>query len=238
MGTLVLNCDLGEDEDLVQTAVLMSRIDAANICCGVHAGSNEKTRATLELARQHAVRIGAHPGLASDGGRGTGRVDTDAFRSLLEHQVGLFLQACESMNCTMDYIKLHGRLYHLVERDAALANAYLAFLDRLPSRPAVFALAGGSFSMMAREAGIEVYEELFADRGYLDDGHLVPRNEAGAVLQSHEAAVDRISQWISSGMMPARSRAVYLAAQTICVHSDSPGAVDLIDSLNILIKGA
>lgn len=230
MARLILNCDLGENESLEQTAGLMAQVGAANICCGVHAGSLAKTSATIQLAKAGGVMIGAHPGLAGAAGRGGDLPTVLEFRDLLTEQVDGFIQIAANLGAEVRYVKLHGSLYHAVELDADLRAAFLQFLIERPAL-GVFALAGGLCAREAAAQGIQVWAEAFADRGYLANGGLVPRGEAGAILGTVDA-VERVRQWRSTGRMPVLGgSSVPLQADTLCVHADSPDAMELLLSL-------
>lgn len=237
MGRLLINCDLGENESDEQTEKLLGLVDAANICCGVHAGSSSKTRKTLKMAAGHGILIGAHPGLAAAGGRGNERPTMEAFRNLLEAQVMDFLALAEKEAVTVSYVKLHGTLYHLVEQDTDYAQIYLQVLASLGRKVGVFALAGGAFSRQAVEAGIRVWSESFADRAYLNNGSLVPRTTAGAILAA-DPALARFSKWQRGGLMDTfDGDAISLSVDTLCVHGDSPEAEMLLRQLRILCAG-
>lgn len=236
MARLILNCDLGEDEPLEKTEQLLSLVDAANIGCGVHAGNPEKTRASIKSALEAGVWIGAHPGLAAGGGRGQRWPSADAFRELLETQIGSFREASDSLGARMNYIKLHGTLYHAVEADETLNDTYLDFLMRQSPVPAVFALAGGRFARAAELRGLRVYHEAFADRAYRQDGSLVPRSEINAVL-AESAVLPRFREWREQGSMPVISgQGIPLKADTLCVHGDSPGALEMIHALRGILS--
>ncbi|NBB80783.1 MAG: LamB/YcsF family protein [Verrucomicrobia bacterium] len=228
MEQLIINCDLGENESHGQTRELLHYVDAANISCGVHAGSPEKTRSTIRRAQESGVLVGAHPGLCTAGGRGRSLPTVADFRQLLHDQVGAFRETAKALGEKVAYIKLHGSLYHAVEREAGLAESYLEFLRDRGQGMAVICRAGGSFAERCRVAGIQVYEEAFADRAYRLDGSLVPRAENGAVL-SPDAALKRLRHWLATGEMATQEGGRFpLAADTLCVHGDSPGAVRLL----------
>lgn len=238
MGRIIINCDLGENEPAAQTRELLSLVDAANIGCGVHAGSQSKTRSTIKIAREHGVLIGAHPGIQSAGGRGGEFPSSEAFAELLERQWAFFCEAAAEAGTTPDYVKLHGSLYHAVESQAGLAESYLHFLSRAGKTGkgvTVFSLAGGSFADRAQSAGLRVYREAFADRAYRSDGRLVPRGQAGAVL-SADAALDRLRAWCETGKMATGEDGggVAVAADTLCVHGDSPDAIPLLKKIREL----
>lgn len=234
MGKLLINCDLGEHEPDEQTRVLLGLTDAANICCGMHAGSPAKTEMTLQEAKRSGVIIGAHPGSACAGGRGGDVPGPDRFRKLLEQQLEHFIDCAERLACTVSYVKLHGSLYHAVESNQALAEVYLSVLQSIKADFGVFALSGGAFQEQANAVGITVYKEVFADRGYRADGTLVPRGNQGALLDV-ETAISRFRNWQQNGFMEtADGELMYLPADTICVHSDAPGAEQLLKQLQFL----
>ncbi|CAA6679820.1 MULTISPECIES: 5-oxoprolinase subunit PxpA [unclassified Lentimonas] len=232
MGELLLNCDLGENESAAQTECLMARVGAANICCGVHAGSLEKTRATLELAKRFGVLVGAHPGLAVAGGRGGAVPSVAELDALLQEQLGSFVALAGEVDVPVSYVKLHGTLYHAVEQNDRLAEAYLRRIKLMDTNVGIFSLAGGRLSRVARADGIRVWEEAFADRGYTESGQLVPRDQPGALIDGVSAAVERLRQWQQTGAMPTvDGGSVAFSAETLCVHSDSPDALELLEAL-------
>ena len=234
MGRLNLNCDLGENEPLAQTERLLQLVDAANVCCGVHAGSLEKTQETLRLAQKYGVVVGAHPGLASSGGRGVDLPSAAQFRVLLEAQLGNFFKAAEDLGVPVHHVKLHGSLYMAVERDVDLANVYLEQLMSF-GNPLVFALSGGVFAKKATAQGLRVSAELFVDRAYQADGSLLPRTEQGALIESVDEAVGRMRVWLGSGRMQTVSgELLSLMGDTMCVHSDSPNSIELLVGLRDL----
>lgn len=234
MGRLRLNCDLGENESLEQTKALLRYVDAANISCGVHAGSPEKTRQTIALAKELGVLVGAHPGISAAGGRGSQLPDVGEFRTLLQQQLGSFFAAAKQCDVTVHHVKLHGSLYMAVEADRALAEAYIEELAELQVAK-VFSLSGGAFAERAAQRGIACCAELFADRGYLPSGALVPRSEPGALIESVDEAVGRMRGWKESGRIPTVSgELISLNGDTLCVHSDSAGSLELLAALREL----
>ncbi|HAV13677.1 MAG TPA: hypothetical protein DCX06_09355 [Opitutae bacterium] len=228
MAGLILNCDLGENEAAEQTRQFMSLIDAANICCGVHAGSRDKTRETLGMAKEFGVKVGAHPGLFAAGGRGAGLPSIDAFRSLLNVQISSFLELAQELQVDVAYVKLHGSLYSAVEVDEQLLDTYIEVVQQFEPKLGVFGLAGGRCAEKCRSHGLEVWEEAFADRGYNPDGSLVRRSEAGALLNL-ESAQARFLHWYEHKNLRIKGGVtITLDAQTLCVHSDSPDALALL----------
>lgn len=235
VGLILINCDLGENESDELTEQLLDFVDAASICCGVHAGSEAKTRRTLQVASEKGVLIGAHPGLGSDGGRGTELPDADSFRRIVESQLLRFIEIADSCETWVSYVKLHGSLYHAIEKRVDYAKIYLELLQSIGSGFDVISTAGGSFQTQAKAAGLKVYQEVFADRAYRCDGTLVPRDLPGALLDPNET-IDRFKYWLEEGLMPSvDGDPVSMYADTICVHSDSLDPYFMLQQMKYLI---
>lgn len=219
------------------TEKLLACVDAANICCGVHSGSIAKTQRTLRSAVRRGVLIGAHPGMAAAGGRGSELPGLEAFQSLLSKQISDFIRLTERSGACCSYVKLHGSLYHAIEKHKVYAVAYLNVLKQTSGlRFEVFASAGGSFQRRARVAGLKVREEIFADRSYSKDGSLVSRSEPNAILPYNTALV-RMEHWLRTGEMgTVDETAIRLRADTICVHGDSPDADKMLAGLRKLLR--
>ena len=224
----MLNCDLGENESTEQTRELMALIDAANICCGVHQGSLTKTREALCMAKEYGVMIGAHPGLAVAGGRGSELPSPSEFRVLLQKQLGSFYELAAAVGTQIDYVKLHGSLYSAVDCNASLLTVYLSVVQTFGTNLGVFALTGGNCAIGCKQRGIPVWEEAFADRAYDLSGRLVKRSDRAAVLTFTEA-MQRFDHWQEHGdMLTVDGATIPMHADTLCVHSDSPDAIQLL----------
>lgn len=235
MGLILMNCDLGENESDELTNSLLDSVDAASICCGVHAGSEAKTRRTLEVAANKGVLIGAHPGLPDEGGRGNFLPDADEFRSLIEAQLTQFIQIADQIETWVSYVKLHGSLYHAIEKNEAYAEIYLDLLKSVGSGFDVISMAGGSFQVKAKAAGLKVWEEAFVDRAYRSDGTLVPRSESGAVLPP-EKTLERLNTWLQEGLLETvDGDSISMHFDSLCVHSDSPEPELLLQRMKYLI---
>ncbi len=230
MVKLDLNCDLGEGEPLSRTRALMRWITSANVACGGHAGDRRSMEACARLASSNGVRLGAHPGPWNRGdfGRGTARLAPDEFELLLLHQVGALEQIARANGLRLHHIKLHGALYHASEERAVLATRYAAAVKRFWPRAKIFARASGLVARVARGAGLTVWEEAFADRGYRDDGTLVPRDESNAVVTQTRIVIARVCGLLAKGGLTSESgKRIAIRPQTLCIHSDTPRATDL-----------
>lgn len=224
--SLDLNADLGEA--VGDDAAMMTLVTSANICCGFHAGDAATTRAALELARQHNVAVGAHPGYADreQFGRRELSLTPRDIGTLCFYQVGAILGLARAVGVTVQYLKPHGALYNQACRDAELAGPIVA--AALLHGLAVMALPGSAIAAAAHAAHVPFIAEGFADRRYREDGSLVPRSEAGAFLHDPHEACHQV-EWL------IRERGV----RSVCVHGDNPEAVAFTRSLRaeLLARG-
>jgi len=214
-----LNCDLGEGAG--HDAELMTVITSANIACGAHAGDETTMQATVALARQHGVAIGAHPGFADreNFGRREWVLAATEVRALVERQV----RALQQIG-TVVHVKPHGALYNLAARDAVIAEAVAGAVHAVDARLVIFALRGSELVRAGRRVGLRVAEEVFADRTYRADGALTPRAEAGAVITDEAVAIAQALRMVRAG------------ADTICLHGDGAHAVALARRLQVELR--
>jgi 5-oxoprolinase (ATP-hydrolysing) subunit A len=220
-----INSDLGEGEPLTRTRALMRRITSANIACGGHAGDVSSMKACLRLCRQFGVHPGAHPGFAdrANFGRRPHPLTPARLRALLGPQIAALAELADA---PLSHVKLHGALYHVVEQDAALALAFVRFLAESWPGLRIIALAEGRVVRAARRHGVPAWGEIFAERGYQDDGRLVPRGRPGALVEDLRIVRARARHFARTGEILTVSGASRpVEAATICVHSDSPGSV-------------
>lgn len=233
--TFDINCDLGENESPARTRALMQLISSANIACGSHAGSARTMEFCVKLALERGVKIGAHPGFPArnDFGRAPRSIDRDALALLLLQQVGALQAAAAAQGGKLHHIKLHGALYHAVESSSAIARNYLEIVARYWPEAVVFALAGGRVARGAERAGVTVWGEVFAERGYLNNGQLVPRGRKSALVTETTAVTERLHRLHLYGeILSIHGKPVKVDARTICVHADSPEAVKVAKILH------
>jgi UPF0271 protein len=223
-----LNCDLGEGEPRTRTEALMRVITSANVACGGHAGTPASMRLCVRLAKKYGVRLGAHPGVpdAKSFGRGKCEVTPDELERWLQQQVGTLQVIAREHRVRLHHIKLHGALYHATEVNPKLARRYVAAVARQWPRVKVFARARGRVVGVARRKGLAVWEEAFLDRGYRDDGALVPRSEPGALPSTVSEVIARLRRLQSKGeVLSVSGKVLSLRPQTLCIHSDTPHAL-------------
>jgi UPF0271 protein len=228
-----LNSDLGEGYGpwtMGDDAQILDCVTSANIACGGHAGDPETMFRTLRLAAQRGVRVGAHPGYADREGFGRRVIPmaVDEIGRLVVAQVGALVALARLAGTEVRYVKPHGALGNLAAADRSVAAGIVAAIRGLDPQLAVLAISGTMLEQVAREQGVAVYSEVFADRAYQPNGQLVPRSQPGAVLHGAKEAADRLVGYLRTGRMPvAGGEPIALRADSICVHGDSAHAVEM-----------
>jgi 5-oxoprolinase (ATP-hydrolysing) subunit A len=226
-----LNSDLGEGYGpwtMGDDAAILQVVTSANIACGGHAGDAETMFTTLSEAARRGVSIGAHPGYEDRAGFGRRVIPMQPAEigRMVAAQVGALQGVAALAGAQVTYVKPHGALANLAADRRDVAEAIVAAVAALPGQLALLAISGTEMELAARAAGQPVYSEIFADRGYLPNGRLVPRSQPGAMIHDADAAAERLVTFLRSGQMPVvGGDAIPLAAQSICVHGDSPGAL-------------
>jgi UPF0271 protein len=228
-----LNSDLGEGYGpwtMGDDAQILDCVTSANIACGGHAGDPETMFRTLRLAAHKGVRVGAHPGYADREGFGRRVIPmaVDEIGRLVVAQVGALVALARLAGTEVRYVKPHGALGNLAAADRSVAAGIVAAIRGLDPQLAVLAISGTMLEQVAREQGVAVYSEVFADRAYQPNGQLVPRSQPGAVLDDAKEAADRLVGYLRTGRMPvAGGEPIALRADSICVHGDSAHAVEM-----------
>lgn len=239
-----LNADLGEGFGpwtMGQDAALLAVVSSANIACGGHAGDPDTMFATLVEAGRQGVAVGAHPGYADLAGFGRRIIPMTegAIERMVAAQIGALMGVAALAGVRVEYVKPHGALANLAADDADVAAAIARAVRAVSRDLAVLAMSGTVLEPAARDAGLAVYSEVFADRAYRPDGRLVPRSDPGAVLHDAGEVTARILGFLHSGRMPVQGGGdVALAARSICVHGDSPDAVALARGLRAALETA
>ncbi len=235
MTLLPINCDLGEGESLEQTRSLMGWIDWANIACGGHAGDDASLARCLQLAQENGVKAGAHPGIPDRihfGRNDSRQPNVSDLVVWLEDQVGSFASKARELGIPFHHIKLHGALYHQVDREPDLGHAYLQTVSRLWPGVAVVVRDGGGTASLAGKYPLTLRREAFLDRAYRPNGELMPRAEPGAILEDPEAVLQRIREFQErGGWRSCDDFWIYLDPDTFCVHGDTPQAAAMLARL-------
>ncbi|RZU47180.1 UPF0271 protein [Fluviicoccus keumensis] len=241
MKSIDLNADVGElPEDVNVDAELMSWITSCNIACGAHAGSEAQMRRTVRLAKQHCVQIGAHPGYADreNMGRVAQQLEDSALRQLILDQVGLLGRICVEEGAVLVHVKTHGALYNQSARDPHMARVISAAIREISPELVVVGLAGSEHVRAAREHGLRVVEEVFADRRYEADGSLTPRTHPQALITDEQEALQQVLGLAKEGRVRARQGGwIDVKADTVCLHGDGPHAVAFSRLLSASLAG-
>jgi UPF0271 protein len=243
-GFVDLNSDLGEGYGAWRCgddAAMLSLVTSANIACGVHAGDPEIMAQSFALARKNGVAVGAHPGYADLWGFGRRRIPCSVgeIERLVAYQVGAAAALAAYSGHTLTYVKAHGALANVASEEREVARALARAVRAVDRNLALLAIALTEQGPAGEAAGLTVYQEVFADRGYTADGQLVPRGQAGALLADAEAAAARALAMVQEGAIITTSGArLPTAVDSICVHGDSAHAVDMARRLRTVLEQA
>jgi len=222
-----LNADLGEGAG--HDDELLALVTSANIACGFHAGDAETMRRSIEAARDRKVAVGAHPSLfdRENFGRKELPVKSDEVFDAVVYQLGVFQAIADAANVRPSHVKPHGALYNMAVRDAGLAEAVTRAIAQVDIRLILFAPQNSALARAGETTGLQIAYEVFADRNYLSDGSLVSRARPDALLDDPEEAAARVVRMLREGKVRAVDGVdVDVRAETICLHGDTPGAVD------------
>ncbi|MEW6133187.1 MAG: 5-oxoprolinase subunit PxpA [Pseudomonadota bacterium] len=230
-----LNADVGEGGP---DAEIMPHVQRVSVACGGHAGDAGSMRAALQLAKEYGVMAGAHPGYPDPAnfGRRPMPASPAEIRRWVVGQTQALLAAADELGMKLFHVKPHGALYNRAAADRETAGALIAAMRELQGLSLV-ALAGSPLAAWAREAGVVVLEEAFADRRYLMSGTLAPRSEAGAVIENpHEVCAQ--AKKIAAGLtLPTLDGGfLQVRADTLCLHGEGPRAAELARLLGEVLR--
>lgn len=231
MPRIDINSDLGEGFGpwtMGADALMLDLVTSANIACGGHAGDPDTMLDTLKLAAARGVSVGAHPGYADPLGFGRRVIPMEpaAIANMVAAQTGALIGVAALAGVRVGYVKPHGALANLAADRRDVAAAIITAVAAQPGQLAVLAISGTELEAAAREAGVPVFSEIFADRAYLSTGRLVQRSRPDAMLHDPAEAAARLLSFLDSGLMPVvDGPPIPLAAHSVCIHGDSPEAV-------------
>jgi UPF0271 protein len=224
---VLLNIDLGELPD--EPIELYACAHLANVACGGHAGDDASMRRAVELCLAHGVSVGAHPSYPDRAGFGRKAMTLppEALSATVAAQCARLSVIAAGRGAAVGFVKAHGALYHAARADRGVANAFVAGVERsLGPRVTVVGPGEGELRSASLRAGFGYAREVFADRASRPDGTLVPRGEPGALVLNPRDAAARAEAAVHSG-----------AAETICVHGDTPGAVAIARAVREALDG-
>ncbi len=237
MAHVDLNCDLGELNGVAGFRIesqILRHITSANVACGAHAGDAARMHDVAVLCRELSVAFGAHPGYADrvHFGRRVLPMSPSEIRQMVSDQIGLALTIATSEGITLSHVKPHGALYNIAARDVAVAEAIVLAVRDARSDIRIFGLSGSMLIQLAGDHGLASVNEVFADRNYLRDGTLVPRDRPDSVLSEPAQITTRAVAMIRSKTAIAVDGVkVPIVPETICVHSDTANAIEIAKQL-------
>jgi 5-oxoprolinase (ATP-hydrolysing) subunit A len=231
MTTIDINCDMGESYGawkMGADAAVMPLISSANIACGFHGGDPATIRATVKLAVDHGVAIGAHPSLPDlqGFGRRAMKISTQDMYDLVVYQAGAVEAFARAAGARLHHVKCHGMLYNMAANDEGLAEAMVRAVRDLGGNVFLYTLSGSRSLSIAKTMGVRVAGEVFADRGYADDGTLAPRGTPGAMIEDAAVAAERALAMVEKRVVASLSgKPIPVSPDTLCLHGDQPDAV-------------
>ncbi|MEW9670360.1 LamB/YcsF family protein [Ammoniphilus sp. 3BR4] len=227
-----INCDMGEsfgtytlgtDEDI------LPYVTSVNIACGFHAGDPSVMRKTVNLALQHGVGIGAHPGLQDliGFGRRDMNLSPQEAYDLVVYQIGALYGFVKSEGGQMQHVKPHGALYNMAAKSAELSEAIAEAVYKVDNQLILFGLAGSELVKAGKKLGLQTAEEVFADRTYQSDGSLTSRRLPDALITDDRQAVAQVVRMVKEKKVQSlQGMDVPIQADTVCIHGDGAHALD------------
>lgn len=232
-----LNSDLGEsfgNYKLGMDEEILKYVSSANVACGWHAGDPLVMEETVALAKRYGVAVGAHPGfpdLMGFGRRNMAVTPAEA-KAYIKYQLGALYAFCKSHDVKIQHVKPHGALYNMAAVDEKLAAAMCEAVYEVDKDIIFMGLAGSKMITAAKETGLKVASEVFADRAYNDDGTLVSRKLEGAVIKDKSLAIKRVVRMVKEGKVESiGGKDIDIKADSICVHGDNPKALEFVEHI-------
>ena len=239
-----LNSDMGEGFGAWRSgddAAILAIVTSANIACGFHAGDPDIMEATFRLAKQNGVAVGAHPGYVDLAGFGR-RVlphSTAEVERLVAYQIGAAMALSTYAGHPITYVKAHGALGNQTQTDADIAAAVTRAIKAVDRNLICLTIARGHQERIARELGMQTRAEIYADRAYTEEGHLVSPKRPDAIIHDPAEAAARVVRMVQSGAIETISGTqLETPIESICVHSDTPAAVAIAGAVRRALETA
>jgi UPF0271 protein len=232
-----LNADLGEGSG--HDAELFELISSANIATGFHAGDSDTMHAAISAAKKAGVAVGAHPSFfdRENFGRKELTIPNEEVFDAVAYQLGIFQAVASALDLRPNHVKPHGALYNMAVRDSKLADAIARAIESVDPKLILFAPDKSELARAGEAHGSQIAREIFADRNYLNDGWLVPRTRPDALLHDPKEAAQRVLRMLREGKVRSvEGRDVDVRGETICVHGDTPGAVEFARELRTRLE--
>lgn len=238
-----LNCDLGEsfgNYTLGLDGEVIKFVSSANVACGFHASDPLVMQKTVKMAKAAGVAVGAHPGYPDlvGFGRRNLNVQPAELKAMVQYQIGALKAFCQAEKIGLQHVKPHGAMYNMAAKDEKLAFAITEGIAEIDPSLILLGLSGSEMLKAAEKLGLKAKKEVFADRAYEEDGTLVARTKPGAMILNEDEAIERVLGMIKFGKVKAvTGREIGIEADSVCVHGDSPKALEFVKKINAALSG-
>lgn len=245
MDAIDLNCDMGESFGawmMGADAEMLKIVSSANVACGFHGGDPLVMFETVARAREEGVGIGAHPSFFDVWGFGRRNIQGEKpedIEKIVVYQIGALQAVARAVGHRVGHVKAHGTLANIAAIDSPTALAIGRAIAAIDRDLIYVVMAGSELERAARELGLPMAREIYADRAYDDGGNLVSRKQPGAVLHDPEEAAERVLAMVREGAIISRSgKRIPVAIDTVCVHGDNPDAVAMASRVRDRLEAA
>ena len=232
-----LNSDLAEgfgDYTIGMDEEILKYVSSANIACGWHAGDPVIMNATVKIAKEMKVAIGAHPGYNDlmGFGRRNMSLSFNELKMYVKYQLGALMAISEVYGLKIQHLKPHGAMYNAAAINYEYATAIAEAIYEVDKNIIFLGLANSEMIKAGKAVGIQTANEVFADRAYMDDGTLVPRSMSGAMITDSDFVIERAIRMIKQGTVESiNGKTVSIKADSICVHGDNLKAVEFVKKI-------
>ena len=237
-----LNSDLGESfgrYTLGMDDKIIPLITSANVACGYHASDPVVMEKTIAMAKEAGIRVGAHPGFPDlmGFGRRNMNVSPAEAKAYTLYQLGALDGFCRAAGVKLQHVKPHGALYNMAAKDYKLSEAICEAIKSFDKDLIVLALSGGELAKAAKDMGLRTALEVFADRGYEEDGTLVDRRKEGTMITDEQEAIDRVIRLVKEKKVTAvTGRDIPIQADSVCVHGDGVKALAFVEKIRAALQ--
>lgn len=232
-----LNSDLGESFGRYTLGCddqIIPLITSANVACGYHAADPVVMETTISRAKAAGIQVGAHPGFPDlmGFGRRNMAVSNEEARAYTLYQLGALDAFCRVKGMKLQHVKPHGAMYNMAAKDYALSRAICQAVKEYDPELMILGLSGSETVRAAKDLGLKVAEEVFADRAYEEDGSLVNRRKEGAMITDEELAISRVIRMVKEHKVTSiTGKDITIQADSICVHGDGAKSLAFVDRI-------
>ena len=242
MPKIDLNCDLGESFGTYKLGMddkVIPLISSCNIACGFHASDPAVMKKTVAMAKEAGIGIGAHPGFPDlmGFGRRNMKVTPSEAAEYITYQLGALYGFAKSAGVAIQHVKPHGALYNMAGADYDLALAIAKAIQDFDPEIILLGLSGSQSIKAAQDIGLPCAKEVFADRGYMPDGSLMPRSLEGAVIKDENEAIERVLRMVLENKITAcDGNDIDIIPESVCVHGDNEKALEFVSKIRAALE--